>query len=58
VLAEKTKRSASEILGIVDKYLAYCIDETACYVYAKHLERIRNQQELEKSMKKYSRRKK
>jgi len=45
-------------LGIKDEYVSFCLNEAALYVYAKHLERMRNQQELEKSMKKYSRRKK
>ena len=32
-VAKNSNRAVSEILGIKDKYIAYCIDEAALYVW-------------------------
>lgn len=34
-VAKGSNRAVSEVLGIDDRYIAYCIDETALYVEMK-----------------------
>ena len=34
LVSRSANKAVSEMLGIDDKYLAYCIDEAACYLAA------------------------
>lgn len=42
------------MLGVSDKYEAFCIDEAAEYLYIEHTKRIREEAEFKKSMEKHS----
>jgi hypothetical protein len=57
ILANQTNRPLSEILGVTDKYISFCIDETAQYVYWHWKEKTKNEAEL-KDMMKHSKKRK
>jgi hypothetical protein len=38
-VAKSQNKAVSEILGIEDRYIAFCIDEAAAYVYFKILDK-------------------
>jgi len=42
ITAKNNNRAVSEMIGIDDLYLKFCIDETADYVYQKLLNEARN----------------
>jgi alpha-glucuronidase len=35
IISKNNNKAVSQILGIKDKYTAFCIDEAALYVYSK-----------------------
>jgi hypothetical protein len=58
ILSERIKKPVSEILGITDKYISFCLEETSHYVYNKAMEKSRNEKELKEMMNKTARKKK
>ena len=58
ILANQTNRPLSQILKVNDAYLAFCVDETAHYVYYKWKENMKNKEELKEMMNKHSVKKK
>lgn len=39
ILAKNNGKAVSDIIGIDDKYTAFCVDETASYIYGKLIEK-------------------
>ena len=56
ILSKRTGKPASKIIGIKNNYEAYCVDETAEYVYDKFVEKSKNERELKEMMQKHSKR--
>jgi len=46
-VAKSSSKAVSDMLGIKDDYVAFCIDEAACYVYSKLVENKKPQEPKE-----------
>ena len=53
-IAKNTGKAVSDLLGIKDRYCAFCLDETAEYLYFKLKSNAKNRDDLASLMSKYS----
>ena len=54
ILSKNDNKVVSDVLGIEDSYEAFCVNETADFLYFKWREEAKNKAEFEDSMNKHS----